>query len=123
MLIQSEIDKSMASMKTYPSLTENELKYALEPDIKVLRIRELNLDEGTTSSYIFVDRDDAIEYLFDLNLMKNIPMPICFNRYPSMVELTLVSSSEMKESSDIITKMAEMVFDNWVDKTKLYQKP
>ena len=122
MLIQSEIDKSMTSMKTYPSLTETELKYALEPDIKVLRIREIDIDDGTSSSYMFVDRDDAIEHLFDLNMRKNLPMPVCFSRYPSMVELTLVSSSEMKESSDIITKMAEMVFDNWVDTTKLYQK-
>ena len=119
MLIQSEIDKSMASMKTHPSLTETELKYALEPDIKVLRIREINLDDGITSSYMFVDRDDAIEHLFDLNLRKNIPMPICFNRYPYMVELTLASSSEMKESSDIITKMAEMVFDNWYSSENL----
>lgn len=122
MLIQSEIDKSMASCKTYQPLTETELKYALEPDIKVLRIRELNLDEGTSSSYMFVDRDDAIEYLFDLNLRKNIPMPISFSRYPSMVELTFVSSSEMKESSETIAIIAEMVFDNWFDTTKLYRK-
>lgn len=119
MSTQSEIDKSMASRKTYQPLTETELKFALEADIKVLRIRELNLDDGTSSSYMFVDRDDALDYIFDINLRKNIPVPIGFDRYPYMVEMTFVSSSEMKGSSDIITKIAEMVFDNWVSSETL----
>ena len=108
--------------KPYPSLAEYELKSALGPDIKVLRIRELNLDDGSSFHYAFTDRDDALEYIFDINLRKNIPVPIGFDRYPYMVEMTFVSSSEMNGSSDIITKIAEMVFDNWVDTTKLYQK-
>lgn len=112
----------MKTLKTYQPLTDTELKYALEPEIKVLRIRELNIDDGTSSSYMFVDRDDVIEHLFDINLRKNIPVPISFNRYPNMVEMTFASSSGMKGSSEIITKIAEMVFDNWVDTTKLYQK-
>lgn len=120
--INFSIDNEMASMKTYQSLTDTELKSALEPEIKVLRIRELNLDDGTSSSYMFVDRDDAIEYLFDINLRKNIPVPIGFDRYPYMVEMTFVSSSEMNGSSETIVMIAEMVFDNWVDSTKLNLK-
>lgn len=122
MSIHFSTDDSMASSKTYQSLTETELKFALEQEIKVLRIREFNLDDGTSSSYMFVDRDDALDYIFDINMKKNIPVPIGFDRYPYMVEMTLVSSSEMKGSSDIITKIAEMLFDNWFDTTKLYQK-
>lgn len=122
MSIHFSTDDSMTSSKTYQSLTETELKFALEQEIKVLRIRELNLDDGTSSSYMFVDRDDALDYIFDINMKKNIPVPIGFDRYPYMVEMTLVSSSEMKGSSDIITKIAEMLFDNWFDTTKLYQK-
>lgn len=122
MTICSSIDNEMASMNTYQPLTDNELNLAIEPSIKVLRIRELNLDDDTSSSYMLVDRDDALEHLFDINLRKNIPVPISFNRYPYMVEMTFVSSSEMKGSSEIITKIAEMVFDNWVDTTKLIQQ-
>lgn len=122
MTICSEMDRDMANNKSYQPLTDTELKLALEPTIKVLRIRELNLDDGWTSSYMFVDRDDALEHLFDINLRKNIPVPVGFNIYPYMVEMTFVSSSEMNGSSEIITKIAEMVFDNWVDSTKLNMK-
>ena len=108
--------------KPYPSLTESELKSALEPTIKVMRIVEHDLDNGTSSHYMFVDRDDALEYIFDINLRKNIPVPIGFDRYPYMVEMTFVSSSEITGRVDLMTMIAEMVFDNWVDTTKLYQK-
>lgn len=108
--------------KPYPSLTESELKSALVPDIKVLRIREYDLDNGTSFHYMFIDRDDVLEYIFDINLRKNIPVPICFNRYPYMVEMTFVSSSEITGRIDLMTKIAEMVFDNWVDTTKLFRK-
>ena len=108
--------------KPYPSLNESELKSALEPDIKVLRIREYDLDNGTSFHYAFNDRDDAIDYIFDINLRKNIPIPIGFNRYPYMIEMTLVSSSEITGRVDLMTMMAEMIFDNWVDSTKLNLK-
>ena len=98
------------------SLSDSELNLAFlqQEKIRQFSVTEFNLDEKDryrfTSS--FINLDDAIEYLFDLNLRKTIPVPIGFDRYHHLLEMTFLSSS-IEGKVEINTKIAENLIENW----------
>ena len=99
------------------SLSDDELNLAFlqQEKIRQFRVTEFNLDEKDkyrfTSS--FNNPDDAIEYLFDLNLRKTIPVPMGFGRYHHLLEMTFVSSSSIEGKVETIQKISENLIENW----------
>ena len=113
---QYEIESPMIGI--FPNIespSNTELNFAFKPGIRKFSIKEFNLDEKDRYRFTrsFINLDDAVEYLFDLNLRKNIPVPIGFDRYKHLLEMTFVSSSSFEGNVEIITKIAELLFDNF----------
>lgn len=118
MSIQSEIDNQISKVFTnITSLSDSELNLAfIQPEkIRQFRVTEFNLDEKDKYRFTrsFINLDDAIEYLFDLNLRKTIPVPIGLGRYHHLLEMTFVSSSSIEGKVEIIQKIAEKLIDNF----------
>ena len=118
MSIQSEIDNPISKVLTnITSLSDDELNLAfIQPEkIRQFRVTEFNLDEKDKYRFTrsFINLDDAIEYLFDLNLRKTIPVPIGLGRYHHLLEMTFLSSSSIEGKVEIIQKIAEKLIDNF----------
>ena len=116
MSTQSEIDNPMIGIfNNIESPSNSELNFAFQPGIRQFRVTEFNLDEKDKYRFTgsFINVDDAIEYLFDLNLRKYIPVPIGFDRYKHLLEMTFVSSSSIEGNVEIIQKIAEKLVDNF----------
>lgn len=118
MSIQSEIDRPMTTIvKNITTLSDDELNLAFlqHEKIRQFRVTEFNLDEKDKYRFTrsFNNLDDAVEYLFDLNLRKIIPVPICFDRYHHLLEMTFVSSSTIEGNVETITKIAEKLIENF----------
>ena len=99
------------------SLSDSELNLAFiqQEKIRQFRVTEFNLDEKDKYRFTrsFNNLDDVIEYLFDLNLRKTIPVPIGFDRYHHLLEMTFVSSSSIEGNVEIIQKIAEKLIENF----------
>ena len=97
------------------SPSDSELNFAFKPGIRKFSVKEFNLDERDRYRFTcsFINVDDAVEYLFDLNLRKHIPVPIGFDRYHHLLEMTFVSSSTIEGNAEIITKIAEKIIENF----------
>ena len=99
------------------SLSDDELNLAFlqQEKIRQFRVTEFNLDEKDKYRFTgsFINLDDAIEYLFDLNLRKTIPVPIGFDRYHHLLEMTFVSSSSIEGNVETIQKIAENLIENF----------
>ena len=118
MSIQSEIDNPISKVFTdITSLSYDELNLAFlqQEKIRQFRVTEFNLDEKDKYRFTrsFINLDDAIEYLFDLNLRKTIPVPIGLGRYHHLLEMTFLSSSSIEGNVEIIQKIAEKLIDNF----------
>lgn len=118
MSIQSENDNQMSVIiQNITSLSDDELNLAFlqHEKIRKFSVKEFNLDEKDQFRFqcSFINLDDAIEYLFDLNLRKHIPVPIGFDRYKHLLEMTFVSSSSIEGNVEIIQKIAEKLIDNF----------
>ena len=116
MSTQSEIDNPMIGI--FPNIespSNDELNFAFKPGIRQFRVTEFNLDEKDKYRFTcsFINVDDAVEYLFDLNLRKTIPVPIGFDRYKHLLEMTFVSSSSFEGNVEIIQKIAELLIENF----------
>ena len=99
------------------SLSDDELNLAFlqQEKIRQFRVTEFNLDEKDKYRFTrsFINLDDAVEYLFDLNLRKIIPVPIGIDRYKHLLEMTFVSSSSIEGNDEIIQKIAEKLIENF----------
>lgn len=118
MSIQSEIDNTISKVFTnITSLSDSELNLAFiqQEKIRQFRVTEFNLDEKDKYRFTrsFNNIDDAIEYLFDLNLRKTIPVPIGFDRYHHLLEMTFLSSSSIEGKVETNTKIAEKLIENF----------
>ena len=116
MSTQSEIENPMIGIfQNIESPSNAEFNFAFKPGIRKFSVKEFNLDEKYQFRFTrsFINVDDAVEYLFDLNLRINIPVPIGFDRYKHLLEMTFVSSSTIEGNVEIITKIAEMLIENW----------
>ena len=123
MSTQSEIDNPMIGIFTnIESPSNDELNFAFKPGIRKFSVKEFNLDEKDKFRFqcSFINVDDAVEYLFDLNLRKYVPVPIGFDRYKHLLEMTFVSSSSIEGNVEIITKIAELLNENF--DMNFYQK-
>ena len=115
---QSEIESPMIGIfSNIESPSDSELNFAFlqHEKIRQFRVMEFNLDEKYRYRFTrsFINVDDAVEYLFDLNLRKHIPVPIGFDRYHHLLEMTFVSSSTIEGNAEIITKIAEKIIENF----------
>lgn len=115
---QSEIDNPISKVFTnITSLSYDELNTAFlqQEKIRQFRVTEFNLDEKDKYRFTrsFINLDDAIEYLFDLNLRKTIPVPIGLDRYHHLLEMTFLSSSSIEGKVETNTKIAEKLIENW----------
>ena len=113
---QSENESPMIGIfQNIESLSNGELDFAFKPGIRKFSVKEFNLDERDRYRFTcsFINVDDAVEYLFDLNLRKHIPVPIGFDRYHHLLEMTFVSSSTIEGNAEIITKIAEKIIENF----------
>ena len=113
---QSEIESPMIGIfSNIESPSDSELNFAFKPGIRKFSVKEFNLDEKYRYRFTrsFINVDDAVEYLFDLNLRKHIPVPIGFDRYHHLLEMTFVSSSTIEGNAEIITKIAEKIIENF----------
>ena len=113
---QSEIESPMIGIfSNIESPSDSELNFAFKPGIRKFSVKEFNLDERDRYRFTcsFINVDDAVEYLFDLNLRKHIPVPIGFDRYHHLLEMTFVSSSTIEGNAEIITKIAEKIIENF----------
>lgn len=113
---QSEIENPMIGIfQNIESSSNDELDFAFQPGISKFSVTEFNLDEKDRYRFTrsFINLDDAIEYLFDLNLRKIIPVPIGFDRYKHLLEMTFVSSSTIEGNVETIQKIAEKIIENW----------
>ena len=116
MSTQSENDNPMIGIfQNIESPLNDELNFAFQPGIRKFSVTEFNLDEKDKYRFTgsFINLDDAVEYLFDLNLRKTIPVPIGFDRYKHLLEMTFVSSSTIEGNVETIQKIAELLFDNF----------
>ena len=112
---QSEIENPMIGIfQNIESPSNDELNFAFKPGIRKFSVTEFNLDEKDKYRFTcsFINVDDAIEYLFDLNLRKYIPVPIGFDRYKHLLEMTFLTSS-IEGNVEIIQKIAEKLIENW----------
>lgn len=118
---QTERTKPMSTIskvfQNITSLSDDELNLAFlqHEKIRQFRVTEFNLDEKDRYRFTrsFINLDDAIEYLFDLNMRKIIPVPIGIDRYHHLLEMTFVSSSTIEGKVEINTKIAEKIIENW----------
>ena len=113
---QSENESPMIGIfQNIESPSDSELNFAFKPGIRKFSVKEFNLDERDRYRFTcsFINVDDAVEYLFDLNLRKHIPVPIGFDRYHHLLEMTFVSSSTIEGNAEIITKIAEKIIENF----------
>ena len=113
---QSENESPMIGIfSNIESPSDSELNFAFKPGIRKFSVKEFNLDERDRYRFTcsFINVDDAVEYLFDLNLRKHIPVPIGFDRYHHLLEMTFVSSSTIEGNAEIITKIAEKIIENF----------
>ena len=116
MSTQSEIENQMSVIiQNIESPLNDELNFAFQPGIRKFSVTEFNLDEKDKYRFTgsFINLDDAIEYLFDLNLRKTIPVPIGFDRYHHLLEMTFVSSSTIEGNVETIHKIAEKLIENF----------
>lgn len=105
------IDNEHALNRTFSDI---DLGLEFLPIIREFLVIEIDLDDKKSTTHSFTKLEDAIEYIFDLNLRKHQPVPISFTRNGYTVEMNVVTSEDsIFDYSGMYKSIVELLYENW----------